>query len=405
MNIKEKKIAIVGGGMGGLTLGYLLAKKGNKVTILEKEKNLGGLMAGFKMNGVNLEQTYHHFFKTDKDLIKLIKEIGLIRDISWYKSSVGLYWNKKMYPFVTAMDLLRFKPLGLMDKLKMGMVAIWLKLDKNWQKYETITADKWMRKMVGKRAYKVIWQPLLQGKFHDFYKKVSMAWLWARIHTRGNSTNKKGEEVLGYIDGGFEKIIEKLAKLIKKNGGKIKLKTEIKNLVFLEKEYDVIVDTRPAKGIDYLGAIDVVFESKQNLSQYYWHNINDVNSPFVAVVQQTNLIDKKNYGNKEIYYLGSYLPQDHEFFGKSDKEIIKVWFDYLKKIFPEFDKKMVGKMFIFRFKYAQHIVTTSYAKKIPPIKISDKIYQMNFAKIYPEDRGINYAVKEAQKIAKIIAES
>jgi hypothetical protein len=54
----------------------------------------------------------------------------------------------------------------------------------------------------------------LKGKFDDIYKKISMAWLWARIHTRGNSTNEKGEEVLGYLDGGFESLTKKLAEKI-----------------------------------------------------------------------------------------------------------------------------------------------------------------------------------------------
>jgi protoporphyrinogen oxidase len=405
MNRKGKKIAIVGGGIGGLTLAYFLAKKGDQVTVWEKEKQLGGLVSGFKMGKTNLEQVYHHFFKTDSDLIGLVKEIGLSKNIGWHKSLVGLYWDKEMYPFVTAMDLLKFKPLGLIDKLRMGVVALWLKFDKKWKKYEGITADKWMKKMVGKRAYEVVWQPLLKGKFHNYYKKVSMAWLWARIHTRGNSTNEKREEVLGYIDGGFEMIVAKLTALIKKNGGKIKLNTNIKDLTALEKEFEIVVDTRPAKEVEYLGAIDVVFRSKQNLSTYYWHNINDIQSPFVAVVQHTNLIEKKNYGNEDVYYLGSYLPQNHKFFGWSDKKLVDNWFGYVKKIFPNFNPKMVDKISVFRFRSAQHIVTTNYAQKIPPSKISAKIYQMNFAQIYPEDRGLNFAVREAKKMFKVISES
>jgi protoporphyrinogen oxidase len=200
-------------------------------------------------------------------------------------------------------------------------------------------------------------------------------------------------------------IVAKLTALIKKNGGKIKLNTNIKDLTALEKEFEIVVDTRPAKEVEYLGAIDVVFRSKQNLSTYYWHNINDIQSPFVAVVQHTNLIEKKNYGNEDVYYLGSYLPQNHKFFGWSDKKLVDNWFGYVKKIFPNFNPKMVDKISVFRFRSAQHIVTTNYAQKIPPSKISAKIYQMNFAQIYPEDRGLNFAVREAKKMFKVISES
>ena len=95
-----KKIALIGGGIGGLTAGYYLSKKGHRVTIFEKESFLGGLAGGFKMEGENLEKLYHHFFKTDKDLINLLKEVGLEKKIIWNKSSTGLYWKSKMYPFV-----------------------------------------------------------------------------------------------------------------------------------------------------------------------------------------------------------------------------------------------------------------------------------------------------------------
>ena len=56
------KIAIVGGGLGGLVEGYRLGQKGHKVTVFEKSKDLGGLAGGFEINGTSLEKTYHHIF-------------------------------------------------------------------------------------------------------------------------------------------------------------------------------------------------------------------------------------------------------------------------------------------------------------------------------------------------------
>jgi len=399
----KKNVAIIGGGLGGLTLGYELSKQGKQVTIFEKEKDLGGLVSGFEISEANLEKTYHHFFKTDTDLIELIKEIGLEKNISWNKSSVGLYWKNKMYPFLGAMDLLKFKPLNLVDKLRMGLVAVYLQLDKNWQKYEKVTAANWMKKAVGKRAYEVVWKPLLKGKFDDIYQDISMAWLWARIHTRGNSKNAKGEEVLGYLSGGFEILVERLAKFIKKRGGKIKTNTEIKNIKELEKNFDLIIDTRSAKNVKYLGAIDVVFSSKQNLSKYYWHNINDINSPFVAVVQHTNLVGIEKYNGKNIYYLGAYMSQKSKYFKWTDKQITDEWLKYLKDIFPKFDKKQIEEIKIFKFKYAQHIVSRKY--KVPKYKVKNNYYQLNFAQIYPQDRGMNFAVREAKKMVREIIDA
>ena len=390
----QKTVAIIGAGIGGLTTGYELSKRGYEVTVFEKEKEVGGLLSDFEIEGERLEKTYHHIFKTDKEVIDLIEKLGLQDKLKWYKSSIGLYYNGKMYPFLGAIDLLKFKGLGFIDKFRLGLVYLWLRFDGAWKKYENITAAEWMEKWAGKKAYEVIWKPLLKGKFHEYYQKVSMAWLWARIYTRGGSTNEKGEEVLGYLDDGFIQIINKLKEKVKV------INKEIVNIKGLEKKFDLVIDTRPIEGVDYIGAVDLVFSSTQSLSEYYWHNINDLKSPFLVMVQHNNLLKNDGYNGKNIYYLGTYVPQDHEYFKISDEKIEKEWFDYLKKIKPEFDENQVLEKKIFRFKNAQHIVIKNY--KVPSYKVKENYYRLNFAQIYPEDRGINFAVKEAKKLVKMI---
>lgn len=394
----NKKIAIVGGGIGGLIVGYKLSQKGNIITIFEKEKELGGLISEFKIEGKDLEKFYHHIFKTDTEIINLIKELELENKLKWHKSSVSLFYNNVFYPFNGSIDLLKFKGLDLISKIRLGLVYIWLKLDKKWEKYQNITAIDWMKKWAGKKAYAVIWEPLIKGKFHHYSDKISMAWLWARIHTRGGSKDEKGKEVLGYLDGGFGQFFNKLADKIKDNGGKIILNENIddEKIKRIEKDFDLIIDTRPIKEVEYLGAITLVFSSEQNLSKYYWHNINDLNSPFVAFIQHTNLVDKSKYNSKHIYYLGTYVPQNHRYFKLSDKEIEREFLDYLKIIKPEFDKTKVSEIRVFKSFYAQHIVSRKY--KVKSYKVKDNYYRLNFSQIYPQDRGINFAVKESGKI-------
>lgn len=385
----SKNIIIVGAGMTGLVAGYRLSQKGYKVTIYEKSNDIGGLMGGFKIGNTNLEKTYHHIFKTDKYIVDLIKELSLDEKLKWYSEKTALFYDGKIYPFVGAIDLLKFKPLNLIDKLRLGLVKIWLENDNNWKRYKKTTADKWMKKWCGKRSYKVIWEPLLKGKFHHYYDKISMAWLWARIHTRGNS----GE--LGYLDGGFQQIANELVKRIKRSGGEIKLKTEYR----VSASETPTIFTGPTKNIDYLGAICVVFTSEQSLSKYYWHNINDIQSPFLAFIQHTNLIDKNNYNGKHVYYLGKYLPNSQ--IEESEESIKQKYFEYLKKIFPEFDDDAIEKTWVFKLKNAQHVVDIKY--EIPKRKLGKNIYQVNFAQIFPEDRGINFAVREGIQIARFLS--
>ena len=382
------KIAIIGAGMTGLVAGYRLSQKGHQVTIFEKSSDIGGFMGGFKIGNTSWDNAYHHIFSTDNYIINLTKELGLEKKLKWHEEKTALYYDKKVYPFMGAKDLLNFKPLSMVAKIRLGLVKLWLQYDNNWHKYESVTAVEWMKKWCGDSAYKVIWEPLLRGKFHDKYQVVSMAWLWARIHTRGNSAK------LGYFEGGFRIVADELAKKI---NGKIIL-NKVVDLEKIEKDFDKVLYTGPSKEVEYLGAINVVFTSKQSLSPYYWHNINDVKSPFLCFIQHTNLIDKKEYGDKNVYYMGTYLPNEGGLMDKNDEQIKKLFFDYLKKIYPEF--KAPDETWVFRFKNAQHIVTTKYQR--PKSKLQKNVFQANFAMIYPEDRGTNFAVREGEKVAVLI---
>lgn len=395
-----EKIGIVGGGLAGLVLGWQLSKKGKKVIIWEKENFLGGLLADFDFENTRLERTYHHIFKNDEAIIRLIEELGLKKKLEWKQSSIGQYCQGRMYPFVTAVDLLKFTPLGLANKLKLGAMGLWLQKSQNWQSLKRVKAVDWLKKWGGEKNYQLIWKPLLKGKFGKYYNQVSMAWLWARVYTRGRSKQRGGKEELGYLRGGWGQIIKKLAEEIKKNGGEINLNQEIKEIKKVKKTVDKLVVCWPDKKIKYLGFVNVVFSSSQSLSPYYWHNIGDESSPFLVFIQQTNLVDKKRYNNRHVYYLGAYLPQEHKYMKAKNEVIYRDFFVYLKKIYPQFETKLIKNKKIFRFRFAQHVVDTNY--QAPSYKLSKNVYRMNFAQIFPWDRGSNYAVVEAKKMAKMV---
>lgn len=431
-----KRVVIIGAGYTGLVTAYKLAQKGHDVTILEKGLTTGGLASDFTVEGASLERAYHHIFKTDTDIINMAREIGVHDKIKWHDSAQALYYNDVLYPFKGALDLLRFKPLSFMNRIRAGLTVLYLQKTNKWQKLQNITAYEWMLKYAGKQVTEVIWEPLLKGKFDKYYDKVSMAWLWARVHIRAQSREVGGEK-LGYFDGGFQVFTDALiAKLRQYN---VKINTgidiaEIKNLsnnkvkiVFSDKKslvFDACIATTPShifakliaknkkistryikrlESIDYLGARLLIFSSDQNLSEYYWHNINDIDLPFLVFINHTRLIDKQQYNNKYVYYIATYVPHDHKLFACDNKELEKKWFTALKQIFPDFDTKKIHEKYHFRFANAQHIVDTNYHNKIPSYKTPLKnVFLANFSQIYPEDRGTNYAVREGLKISQYI---
>ena len=247
------KIAIIGGGMTGLTLAYELSKdKIHDITIYEREKEVGGLAAGFQIEGQYIERFYHHIFKTDKDIISLVGELGLNDKLHWYNDNTAILHKQKIYSFVGAKDLLKFSPISFISRIRTGIIALYLQNEKNWKKFENITASEWLPKYFGRQSYETIWKPILKGKFSDRYNKISMAWLWARIHTRFGSKDKGDSHTkLGYFEGGFQIIVDALLKKLNENGVKILTSQNITSL--LEKENDLVIATVPNKIFAMLG--------------------------------------------------------------------------------------------------------------------------------------------------------
>lgn len=433
---KKEKIAIIGAGYTGLVAALKLAEAGKQVVIYERGNVIGGLASDFMVEGASLERAYHHLFKTDVHIITMAEELGVGDKLKWHDSSVSLFYDGVLYPFKGALDLIRFKPLSFINRIRAGLVVLYLQKTNNWQKLQSISAYDWMLKAAGKQVTKVIWEPLLKGKFDTYYNKVSMAWLWARIHIRAQSREPGGEK-LGYFEGGFQTFTDALHQKLQSLGVIIKTGVEIDKIsnapsggvtiTFADKTtaaYSSCIATTPSHvfakliqgnanieknylarldSIKYLGARLLIFSSEQEISPYYWHNINDLTLPFLVFIHHTKLIKKENYGNKYIYYLATYVPHNHELFTCEDKKLEATWFEALKQIFPDFDESMVREKHFFRFANAQHIVDTTYVSKIPNIDTPlDNVYLSNFSQIYPEDRGTNYAVREGVRVAEYL---
>jgi protoporphyrinogen oxidase len=433
----NKRYCIIGGGFTGLVAALRLAQAGSQVTLLEKSAQLGGLAAGFFYQGTSLEVAYHHVFRTDNFIIELVKELGLEEGLIWRPSSVAVIDHNQVYPFGGAFDLLRFTPLRPADRLRMGMVLWYLQHKKNWQDFASITASVWLHRTCGARAYERIWEPLLVGKFHHYAPEVSMAWLWSRVHTRAKSRGRFGaQEKLGYFYGGYKIFVDALAKRLAALGVEVVLDTTVSKLQTHPNNqveviwsngkalFDSVLCTLPSRifsqfiaqdahatpaylqkleAMLYLGALCTVFTSPQSLSRYYWHNVHDTKSPFLVFLQHTNLVPAKWYQGQHVYYLGAYLPTDHELFMSAESEIERQFFASLKCTFPMFDPAQVTYIRTTKLPHAQHVVTTQYKEIRPEVQTPlPHVYLSNFSQIFPEDRGVNFAIQAGESAAKAI---
>ena len=91
----DTRIGIVGGGIGGIHMAYLLKKKGfSNVSVLEKTNRLGGLIDGVNVRGS--KSTWHvwSWYTYERTLIPLLKQFGFESNMYNVTRDSFLLWPK-----------------------------------------------------------------------------------------------------------------------------------------------------------------------------------------------------------------------------------------------------------------------------------------------------------------------
>ncbi|GAB4496328.1 MAG: NAD(P)/FAD-dependent oxidoreductase [Anaerolineales bacterium] len=422
------KIAILGAGYGGMAAAWDLKKAGHDVTIFEAANYVGGLASGFKEPhwDWSVEKFYHHWFQSDSEMLGLIRELGLEDKVIFPRPLTVMLHKGKWYPFDSILNALLFPGLGFgLNKIRFGFVGLFLRVTKNWQELEKVTAHEWMMKYAGKQVYEQMWQPLLIGKFASYYKDVNMAWLWARMHARTTR--------LGTFEGGFQKFADLFAEKLREKGVEIRLGTSIKSIkkdqasgslsVDGESFDKVLVTTSPSlmaklcpelpesylKGLlelKSMGAVVMTLSLKHPLSKdgYYWFNVpKEEGYPFLALVEHTNFVSKEHFGGDHIVYAGDYLELGHEYFEMTDEQLLEKFIPAFEKFNPEFKRDWVKKIWVHKTNYAQPIPLVGHSRNIPAIQTPiEGLYFASMSQVYPWDRGTNFAVEIGRKAARMM---
>lgn len=426
------KVAIVGAGISGLTAAHDFARAGCDVTILEASDYVGGLSAGFKIPrwDWSVEHYYHHWFAKDRHVLGLIDELGLSHKVLFPRPITAVYSDGKFYPLDSALAVLQFPGIPVVDRIRLGAVVAYLKFIARWQPLEKVTADSWMRSMVGERTYVALWEPLLVGKFGPHYREVNMAWMWARFKARTPR--------LGTFEGGFQAFMDAFADRVRAEGVDLRLRTPVSHidpnsegglrLTIPEDHMEVdqcLVTTSPALlaklapalpsnylqrllAMKSMGAVVITMALKHRLSEsgVYWHNLpKEAGFPFLSLVEHTNFISGEFFGGDHIVYCGDYLDPEHEYFSLSKEELLERFLPTLSRINPRFTQDWVRETWLFRTTYAQPVPPVNHSQTIPDLETPIRgLWFASMSQVYPWDRGTNYAVEIARRaVRKMLA--
>ena len=420
---------IVGGGMLGLALARRLRQHGRRVTVLEAAPQLGGLAAAWELGGVTWDKHYHVILLSDLHVHKLLDELGLADEFVGVETKTGFFTDGRLYSMSNSLEFLRFPPLRLLSKLRLGATIFRASKIRDWRALERIPVVEWLTRWSGKRTVEKIWLPLLRSKLGDSYKAASAAFIWAiiaRMYAARRSGLKK--EMFGYVRGGYARLLDRLAMSLLEDGVEVRTGACVEciqpaedgprvtladgeTLTFgrvvctaatplASKLVPALTDAEHANlnGIRYQGIVCASLLLKKGLDRFYVTNITDDWVPFTAVIEMSALVDRLELGGNHLVYLPKYVSPDDPLFDEPDHAIRERFVAALERMYPHFTRDDVLAFRVSRVRQVFAVSTLNYSQSVPPVATTAPgVFLVNSSQIPNGTLNVNETLQLAEQ--------
>lgn len=427
MNQHNKHWGIIGGGILGMYLALRLSEEGEKVTLFEAKENLGGLAGSWQLGDISWDKFYHVILLSDSRLRRLLEQLGLEKELNWVETKTGFYTEGKLYSMSNTFEFLQFPPLSMLDKLRLGMTIYYASRISNWKALENISVSDWLTKMSGKNTFEKIWLPLLRAKLGTHYQHTSATFIWTTIQRmyKARRTGLK-KEMFGYVNGGYNTVIEELKKKLLSNGveiktghrinsieadqaGLVKVSNDQKQAFYLDEVIATIPSSvavkickglspeeiRKHRNIEYIGAICASVLMKKSLSPYYVTNITD-QTPFTGIIEMTNIVHKDVFNGNNLIYLPRYLKTSNPIFHWKDHQIELLFTNALLNMYPKLRADDIVQLKVSRAPFVFALPTLNYSQELPPVSSSiPGVHLLNSAHIVNGTLNVNETLQLA----------
>jgi 15-cis-phytoene desaturase len=234
------RAVVIGGGLAGLSAAARLAKHGLQVILLEKVSKLGGRAITIPMKGFDFNFGAHAIYNRDASyLSKLKKELDLSITFVDYDPAKARYdLGETMTPMPATLEGL-FKTKVLPSGADKAVFAVEVvKTITKLERGETgLTIGEWLRKSNLPQAVRELMLSLASSNFFTFEPERIPSTVYFQYYQRMFKTRHP----VSYVEGGWESLVTELSRVIEENGGEIRTKSKIENVIFDDKRLTSVV--------------------------------------------------------------------------------------------------------------------------------------------------------------------
>ena len=429
---KTLEIGVVGGGLMGMAVARKLAVMGHQVTVLESAPQVGGLSTWQDYEHFQWDRFYHVILPSDRQLISLLKELGLASELQWKRTYTGFYVDKEMHSISSNMEFLKFPLLSFPSKIRLAWTLLYGSRVDDWRKLERETCASWLLRVSGRNNYDKLWKPLLLAKLGESHSRVSAVFIWSYIKRMFSARDKTASaEQLGHVRGGYKSVFGRMMDQIEAAQGQVLTDVSVKMVsqradggltVDIEGEslaFDKVICTSPANvlrsivdsellkistpehEIEYLGVICVVVVTRSPVSPFYVVNIADPEIPFTGVIGMSTVVDHQNTGGFHLTYLPRYLLSTSDEFKQDDESVKMQFVSGLKTMFPDFDDADLVEVHVHRAAKVQPLQVLEYSSRVPDIKtLNPDLYVLNTSQFVNATLNNNEVVSAVNKFCE-----
>ena len=419
-------VAVIGAGPMGLAAAYRVAQQGHRVTLLEADNRIGGMSAAFDFDGLPLERYYHFVCKTDAPLFEALDEFGLKDKLRWKPTEMGFYYQGTWYDWGKPDALLKFPHLSLVDKIRFALHVLTTKRVTDWRELDKLQATTWIRKWLGERTYKVLWDKLFELKFFEHQHEVSAAWIGTRIKRVALSRRNLFQEEMGYLEGGSQVLLDAYQSRLLKAGGEVRVSARVGGVVTDHGRVtgvetatglvpaDRVISTVPLKYVSRLvpdlsaaekqridaignvGVACVLLKLRKPATRFFWMNVNDDRIHVPGFIEYSNL----NPLPESVVYVPYYMPKTHPKWRWDDQRLMDEARDYFLLTQPHLKPADIVARHVSRYEYAQAVCPPGFYGMLPDMATSIGGFVMaDTAYYYPEDRSICESIRVGDQLA------